>query len=356
MERIANEFLDSSDIDIDLPTEMGTTALVKAAAGGHEGCVRMLMGRGADLMKENWYGPALHCAAEAGEVSTIEEVLSSGLDVDLRDHHGRTAFQCAIASSHYNAMQSLLSRGADVDAMPSTSPLPGSAEDDVICDDRNRPLRRAVYWDEPFEVLQLLLDNGANTELYSGNNMTVLYEACAMGNEEAVLLLLRRGANIHIKHPQNLAALHVAAGRGHVRIIQVLMEHGAEVDVRTKHGVTPLLFATERGCVDSVRKLLNWGADIKAQDDGGLTPLLVAIEENCAEVVSLLLDAGADVDAKGRPEYRQSPVSATPHPYTGGGHGPQSSYQIMQGSKMGNRATQVNSVIYATEITANLLI
>jgi len=57
-----------------------------------------------------------------------------------------------------------------------------------------------------------------------------------------------------------------------------------------------------------------------------------------------------------RPEYSQSPVSATPHPYTGGGHGPQSSYQIVQRPKMGNRATQVNSVLYTTEITTNLLI
>jgi len=46
--------------------------------------------------------------------------------------------------------------------------------------------------------------------------------------------------------------------------------------------------------------------------------------------------------AQGQPEYSQSPVSATPHPFSGGGYGPQSSYQIMQRSKKGNRATQVN--------------
>ena len=305
-------------------------------------------------MKENWYGPALHCAAEAGEVLTIEEVLSSGLDVDLRDHHGRTAFQCATASGHYNAMQSLLSRGADVDAMPS--PLLGGADFDIIRDDKNRPLRRAVYWNEPLEILQLLLDNGANTELCSEHGVTVLHEACAMGNKEAVLLLLRRGANIHTKHTHGCTALHWAAGRSHVNILQMLMEHGAEVDVKTNDGATPLSFAAERGCVDSVRKLLDWGADIETQNNEGLTPLLVAIEENHAKVVSLLLELGADLDANGRPEYNQSPVSATPHPYIGGGYGPQSSYQIMQRSTKGNRATQVDPVFYTTEITANLLI
>jgi len=78
-----------------VPIAMGTTALIKAASGGYEGCVRMLMDRGANLLEESWYGTALHFAAEAGEFSTIAELLSSGLDVDTRDRHGRTALHCA---------------------------------------------------------------------------------------------------------------------------------------------------------------------------------------------------------------------------------------------------------------------
>jgi ankyrin repeat protein len=94
-----------------------------------------------------------------------------------------------------------------------------------------------------------------------------------------------------------------------------------------------------------VSKLLSWGADIEARNNEGLTPLHVAIKEEHPKIFSLLLNAGADLDAKGRPEYSQSPVSAIPHPYTGGGYGPQSSYQIMQRSKESNRTTQVNSVL-----------
>lgn len=290
LEQIANDFLDSSDTDIDEPTAMGTTALIKAASGGHKGCVRMLMDRGADLTKENWYGPALHCAAEAGWVSTIEELLSCGLDVDLRDHYGRTALQCATFSSHHNAMQSLLSRGADVDA---------------IRDNDNGS------WQGGVETLQLLLDNGANTELRSENGLAFLHEACIMGNKEATLMLLRGGANIHAKDAQGRTALYWATGLDHVSILQVLLEHGAEVDVKTNRGDTPLSFAAQRGYVDSVRKLLNWGADIMAQNDEGLTPLHHAIEKKDAELVTLLLKVGPDPDAKRRPEYSQPPISAT---------------------------------------------
>lgn len=341
LQRIAKDFLESSGIDIDTPTVMGTTALIKAASGGHEACVRMLMSRGADLTKENWYGPALHCAAEAGQVSIIEEMLSSGLEVDLLDHHGRTALQCATSSGHYNAMQSLLFRGAEVDATDYEG---------------NRSLSIATLWQGHEEILQLLLDNGANTELRSRVDLTVLHEACAIGNKEATVVLLRGGANVHTKDIQGRTALHLAAGLDHVDILHVLFEYGAEVDVKTDHGVTPLSFAARWGCVDNARKLLNWGADIEARDDEGLTPLHVAIERNYTELVSFLLDAGADPDGKGRPECSQSPVSANPHPYTGGSHGSQSNYLFMKTSEKGKRATQVNSVINTTEITANLLI
>lgn len=341
LEQIVNDFLDSSDMDIDEPTAMGTTALIKAASGGHEGCVRMLVDRGADLTKENWYGPALHCAAEAGMVSTIEELLSSGLDVDLRDHYGRTALQCAIFSGHQNAMQSLLSRGADVDA---------------IDDDGNGYLRMVIQWQRNVEILQMLLDNGANTELRTKHGLTALHEACIMGDRKATLMLLDAGANIHAKEAQGCTALHWAAGLDYIKIVHVLLEHGAEVDVKTNHGDTPLSFAARRGCVDSARKLLVWGADTKAQNDEGLTPLHIAIERNHAKLVTLLLDVGPNPDAKGRPEYSRSPVGTTLHPYTGGGCSPQTSSPTMQRSQRGNRKSHVTSDVAINQITANALV
>lgn len=53
LDHIAKELLDTTFFDIDLPTEMGTTALIKSAAGGHGECVRMLLDRGADVTKES---------------------------------------------------------------------------------------------------------------------------------------------------------------------------------------------------------------------------------------------------------------------------------------------------------------
>lgn len=333
LQRIANDFLDSCDTKIDVPTAMGTIALIKVASGGHEGCVRMLMDRGANLLEESWYGTALHCAAEAGEVSTIAELLSSGLDVDTRDRHGRTALQCATDSGHIHAMRFLLSKGTDVEAE--------ARESDTVY----RPLTMVLGWPQPSQAIQLLLDHGADIEAPRGQGMTVLHEACIMGTGEVVLLLLRHGAKISSKDALGWTALHWAACKDHADTVQILLERSAEVDVKSDLGSTPLHLAIQAGCDANVSKLLSWGADIEARNNEGLTPLHVAIKEEHAEIFSLLLNAGADLDAEGRPEYSQSPVSATPHPYTGESYGPQSSYQTMQRSKESNRATQVNSVL-----------
>lgn len=190
---IAKEILESANSDIDISTKMGTTPLIKAAAGGHGDCTRMLIIGGADTMKENWYGPALHCAAEAGKTSTIKELLSSGIDVDSKDHHGRTALHCATASGHGPAIQELLSMGANINAIGS---------DGYGC------LRMAVLWQLPVALVQLLLDNGADTEISSEHGITVLHEASASGAEEMVSLLLKYGANVNTKHVHGCTALH----------------------------------------------------------------------------------------------------------------------------------------------------
>ena len=52
-----------------------------------------------------------------------------------------------------------------------------------------------------------------------------------------------------------------------------------------------------------------------------------------------------------QPEYSRSPISTTPHSYPGGAYGPQSSYQMMQRSKKGNRATQVSLFSKGGKIT-----
>ncbi|KAL9578938.1 MAG: hypothetical protein Q9212_005397 [Teloschistes hypoglaucus] len=100
---------------IDEPTHLGTTALINAASFGHTDLVHLLLSIGADPGKKNWYGTALHCAAEANQVETIHALCNFHTDIDIIDDHGRTPLSCAAQSGRSNSLRALLDRGASVD-------------------------------------------------------------------------------------------------------------------------------------------------------------------------------------------------------------------------------------------------
>ena len=267
LDRIAKELLDTTFIEIDLPTEMGTTPLIKSAAGGHEECVRMLLDRGADVTKENWYGPALHCAAEAGAVTSINMLLSKNVDVNKRDHDGRTALFCATLSGHPNAIETLLSNGADVNAGGHIG---------------ETPLGLAINWQLSKEIVRMLLINGADTEVLLAHcgNTTVLHEACFVGSEGLARLLLEYKSNVDATDDKGRTPLHYAVQTNSASLLHVLLEYGAKIDATDNQRETPLHYASELGCKDSVTKLLEWGADTEATNHRGFTALQLAYVGN----------------------------------------------------------------------------
>jgi hypothetical protein len=110
------EYLDSKTVPIDIKSKMGITALIKASSKGHTEMVKMLLEKGANPYIENWYGNALHCAAEAGECGTILELIKYGVDPNIRGSFGRTPLHCTADNGHAEAANTLITNGADVNA------------------------------------------------------------------------------------------------------------------------------------------------------------------------------------------------------------------------------------------------
>lgn len=280
LENLGKQLLDVDKVGVDDATDHGTTALIKAAAGGHVEFTKMLLGRQADRIKENWYGTALHCAAESGKIATILLLLETGLDVDIRDRRGRTSLHCATVSGHPSVMQALLDRGANIDA---------------VCHKDYTPLRYAVVWEQPIDIVRVLLANSANIEIRSSHNVTPLHDAAVMNTEDTALLLLEHGANVHADDIHCGTPLHFAAERNHASIVQHLLNYGANIDAETQNGVTALYLAAGNGGEETVRRLLYNGANVEAGDEEGLTPLDVAIREYHGVIVRLLIAAGAKI-------------------------------------------------------------
>ena len=60
--------------------------------------------------------PALHKAAQKGDVKAVEALLKDGANMHATDKHGRTALTWAAGEGHAEVVTALLEAGADVAA------------------------------------------------------------------------------------------------------------------------------------------------------------------------------------------------------------------------------------------------
>jgi ankyrin repeat protein len=98
-------------------------------------------------------------------------------------------------------------------------------------------------------------------------------------NYELIKLLLENGANVHVNNDNSLI---YASNYGYVRIVKLLLEYGANVHV---YNDCPLRLASRFGYDKVVKLLLEYGADIHANNNEALRR---ASERGHNKVIELL--------------------------------------------------------------------
>jgi ankyrin repeat protein len=162
----------------------------------------------------------------------------------------------------------------------------------------NRPLDFAAQWGH-LELVQTLLNAGADIDGKCQEEATALVRAAGNGYKEISQLLIRRGAETNESTRPSGNALQAAAGNGHKVVVQILLEEGAEVNAGNGgYDGTALLAACATGNEEVARLLLENGADTEAKNIDGETALLWAAGNGFGAIVQLLLDKGADIEAK----------------------------------------------------------
>ncbi|HVH98350.1 MAG TPA: ankyrin repeat domain-containing protein [Enhygromyxa sp.] len=151
-----------------------------------------------------------------------------------------------------------------------------------------RPLGVAVIKNNP-ELVQLLLELGADPNLGDDRGMVPLGRAVVHGGDEAMLdLLLAAGARTDAVNVDEFGLLHAVAETGRAELIPWMLAHGVALETRTRHGHTPLHIACALGHVDAARALLRAGADPKAPANDGNDALAIATAQQQPEIVALL--------------------------------------------------------------------
>ncbi len=144
------------------------------------------------------------------------------------------------------------------------------------------------------EIVQVLIDNGADVNARNKGESTALMLASVFNsNPEVIQVLIDNGADLNIRDSNGNTILMLACQFNlSAERIAFLIDQGLDVNARNILGSTPLMYVSWRSTNPEVIQLLiNKGADIDAENKKGNTALMFASEQNDSDIVEVLLTA-----------------------------------------------------------------
>jgi ankyrin repeat protein len=128
--------------------------------------------------------------------------------------------------------------------------------------------------DKHLQCMKSLLAHGANVNLASAGGWSPLIGAAMSGAKPEVLdVLLDKGADINARNQWGCTALYYAAGYGVVKTVDHLLKRGAAVPGTTGECLTPLRLAELRGYPAVIERLK------QAEKAGAAEPAKAATEQ-----------------------------------------------------------------------------
>jgi ankyrin repeat protein len=245
-------------LELGLPVDgvdaQGCSALLRAAGGGHDVVVALLLERGADTALSARTGATpLSAAISMRHVGVVDQLLRAGAAPDLSLPGDVTPLMLAAALGQPELISRLLAHGADAQARDAQGlgPLHCAALHAFSSRDRQRVLALV-------DVL-LLADVGADETNGSGQTPLLLLlgaraEPGTACDEDVLLAALERllgeDVSLDAQDQRGFTPLHLAAMHGLPRVVQRLLREGANRQARDSLGRTPHDIAVLRGFVD----------------------------------------------------------------------------------------------------------
>lgn len=205
-----------SGADIHIKSRSGNTAFLIACVGANQyEILRLLMDHGANPLDRNGKKEtALARAAIFGDTSTLSLLLSTGVDIEGADTSGLTPLIQSIFNVNREGTIFLLNKGANPDRIAAfgltavtavvtyndlesvNAVLKKTKNINTVDDMGISALMWAAYneHDNP-EIMQALLNKGADVNIKAKNGDTALAWAIKKGNTQTVALLKKSGAN-----------------------------------------------------------------------------------------------------------------------------------------------------------------
>ncbi|KAI4455209.1 molting protein mlt-4 [Holotrichia oblita] len=174
-----------------------------------------------------------------GQTYPLEILLENHINVNLPNEDGYTPLICALQMGSVEMLEFLIDSGAHL-----------NGDDSLYCS--RTPLYHAVRKFTP-EIVRVLLQKGA--DIYAKRE-GLLCIAASRKSVEIVQMLLENGANPNEKEPNGWSALHYAVNVNSKDIVKKLLEFKADVNITNDEGFIPLDYIKNDKCKSDIIRML----------------------------------------------------------------------------------------------------
>lgn len=240
-------------------TRSWQTPLFVASTKGFHGIASLLLAKGARVDAQDREGrtPMLAAASNPNfkSMETASLLADHGANLNAKDGIGRTPLLWAATNRNYDLAKTLLEKGANVSAVNNRSRTAVHLTVDSS-NSRGGGDQSSAPKKSREEMLQLLLQYGADANAASDGGWRPLHNAAQKGLTSIVKILLTAGADINAPLSNGMTALHWAAFNGFVEVSQLIWSYPeADLSITDTFGRAAWLCAAERGHDDLVELL-----------------------------------------------------------------------------------------------------
>ena len=316
----------------DLSNNNGDTALMMACSKGHNKIVELLLSNNVDVnVRTNDGYTALMLASENGHLQIVKQLLEKKANISIRDKNGLTALALANQNNHSNISKLILEKAKA--SARSSEPydelvlltatkngcldkvkelLECNANPNVSDKHCMTPLHIAVSKSknskEYLKIIKLLLEQpNINVNAVASNGMTCLGIAVEEECTEVMELLLNAGANPNVHGKNKITILNEAIVGSDMVMFKLLLKHGANPNLADGNNVKPidvliraLMKLNLPSYAQNIKKemlqilITQPTFDIDQVLVNGMTSLMAFSRNGHTNIVKLFLEAGAN--------------------------------------------------------------
>ncbi|KAK3316841.1 ankyrin repeat-containing domain protein [Apodospora peruviana] len=260
--------------------------------------VKLLLDHGADPKTADDQGwSSLHyCAWYGSDEKVVDLLIEKGADINARESVGETPLHILLSRRDIpkEMLKSFLRNNADV-----------NAEDEASV----RPLQMASIYNEVHNLNMILSLGVAEIDDRDQDGDTALHQAAVNGHGEVIQALLDAGADPAVRNNHNIVALHSSAIRDNGKeCVRVLLEwdkdhHNVGLNHPDNHNRTPFFYSCRAQDAEVSASILDALianklplSEINGLTTSGRTPLRQAADHGFDGVVAKLIQLASEKD------------------------------------------------------------